>query len=363
MEPNPVEPPATAQGNAGEKGCAAEASNPPVRPARTWFPPPAVGTEDLAEQALVLAYQRFERYCDGLEPQLALSMQTMASQLSRRVPSLESLFLGSRGTPAFVMIAWIAESLLGSQPDPGLLGRVGEAMLSAYLAVRIQDDRIDGDALDPTWSYLEHALLGHSVRLQAGISGRAVEFLVEWERQARRFSEAATRDARMRFDPHETWSDPAALALQGEKFLPMAGPLSALLWHAEREHAVPALVEVVLHLGRGLQAANDFFNAEADLQDGRGSAWLTTLGVKPSRDGVTEYHGALRRAFADRQVEQYLHRIKYHYLSATLPLRFLGSARFAHHIQDRIRALDEACLTLVGRSLGVAAAVESHRAG
>lgn len=326
----------------------------PSIPRRLPWPVPrqdAVG-EELAAAALAWGLARFASYAETLDGVLGESLEEAALAIRERAPDPAALFLGTRGTPAFVMLAWVAESLEDAPMEREVVGAAAEAMLCAYLAVRLQDDRIDRGS-NPYWTFLEHALMARTGRLLAEVSGDPLPTLAQWERQVVAFSEVAAWDAAMRIDANTDWERPGAVARQGDKFLPMAGPLTALLWRAGRSDLLPPLLETIRRLGMGLQLANDLFNAQDDLHAGFHTPYLQLLGLEPGLDGPRELAQAIVRSMGDGSMRLYVARVTLAYRSALGPASELGGGRMAAHLVERGPAFEQAAMAHVALAMGM----------
>ncbi len=315
---------------------------------RSWGLRPGADADDPVAAALLdRAFARFLRFCEGYTPALLESWKGPADTITRRSFSARDLFLGPLGTPAFLMLVWLADYLSPDNCPPEALDNAAEAMLCAYFAVRCQDDRLDNDA-DPLLTYLEHLLIARTARLLVRCSGTEPGFLAEWEQQVADFAEASTLDARMRLDPGSTW-DEATVELQGRKFLPMAGPLSALCWRAGDPAAIAGICRTVEALGTGLQLANDLFNAPRDLENGIRSPFLSRLGLLPGFHGTRDLAQAVSQAMSDRSMDFYLAQVMFHYRQAAAEGKPFFGLPLEDHVEHRILALKEAAFRTMAR--------------
>ena len=306
-----------------------------------WRPrPPHQGDRELDGELLRSSFVGLHRFSDGLPPTLSECLEEVLEKMAERSPGPESLFLSDRGTPAYTMLAWLAESLGDRDLPADAVTAAADAMLLTYLSVRCQDDLVDEAWADPVWTYLAETLMAHAVQLEAQLSGDPTTFLEAWERQVLEFSEAGARDARWRATTDAVW-DADAIRLQGYKFLPMAGPLTALLIRAGRAQDVAALVETVTVLGVGLQLTNDLLWAAPDLENGLGSPFLARMGLVPGRDGPAEVRAAFREGMADERMARYFAMIVAAYRSSLQPLAHLSGDRLARHVDLRIVAITE----------------------
>lgn len=317
---------------------------PESRAPLSWAPGELPDEPDRAAVLLNAGFRRLAVTFGTLPPTLRDSLDEVLEGMAERSRGPERVLLSPLGTPAFPMLAWIEESLGPDSFTGREVERAAEAMVLTYLAVRCQDDLVDESWADPTWTYLADALSSRALRLLVDLCGDPGTFLNAWSRQVEDFSEAAALDARWRADPATVW-DVDAIHLQGRKFLPMAGPLTALLVRAGRADRISDLERTVTRLGIGLQLANDLFGAAGDLTDGLHSTCLGWLGLVPGRDDRSALDAALCRGLADERLQRFFAMIVASYRSSLEPLADLAGVRLATHVDARIEAVTEALLS------------------
>jgi len=309
-----------------------------------WAPGELGAGADRAAVLLRIGFHRLAATRGDLPPALGDSLDEVLERMAERSEGPERVLLSPLGTPAFPMLAWLEESLGPETIQARETEGAAEAMVLTYLAVRCQDDLVDESWADPTWTYLADTLSSRALRLLVDLSGDPRPFLDAWTRQVQAFSEAAAKDARWRADPATVW-DVDAIHLQGQKFLPMAGPLTALLVRAGGADRVPDLERTVTRMGIGVQLANDLFGAADDLDNGLHSTCLGWLGLVPGRDEPSAVDAALCRGLADERVQRLFAMIIASYRSALEPLGDLTGTRLADHVDARVEAATEALLS------------------
>jgi radical SAM protein with 4Fe4S-binding SPASM domain len=301
-----------------------------------------VRTREYAEALLKVSFDRFDRFSDTLPLPLGNLLDGVRTRWLGCTPGSEpvtSFFLGAGGTPAFQLLAWLAESI---DPAPqnwdGLVEAAGEGMLCLYFSVRCQDDRVD-EAANPKLTYLEGALTARAVQLLVGVAGDASAMLAEWESFTRKFGEAAHRDAELRSADHSIWDD-EAIALQGHKYLPMALPLAALLLGAGRSSALPAMYQTVERLGVGLQLTNDIYGVHRDLATRQGSPFLADLDLEPGRSAPYNLYPSIRRSLRNGKFQRTFELAADALRSGLEPLAGFSSPRLAQHVEQRVLELE-----------------------
>jgi radical SAM protein with 4Fe4S-binding SPASM domain len=316
------------------------------------------GRPDLAERLVQHALAAVQGFGTELPDPLGGMWAEVWSDWCRRIRPAEpeTMFLIPNGTPAFQLLAWVAEAVL-DHPDSPSARSAGEAMLAWYFALRIQDDIVDEGATGAL-SYLEQALTARALRCMAEAAGDADAMLGFHERLVRDFSSYALLDARQRADLDFAWSD-EAVSLQGRKYLPMAGPLGALLIRAGRSGQLDALVALVVRLATGLQLSNDLFGADKDLANGERSPWLAALGLRPGLHGEADLSPAVLRAGRSGALDRYAQHIASAFDEAP-GLLCLGSPRLSEHLECRRELLAEHVSSLRIRALTGARAFEAE---
>jgi radical SAM protein with 4Fe4S-binding SPASM domain len=299
---------------------------------------------EYAEALLRVSFDRFDRFSDTLPASLAGLLDGVRIRWIGGTPGdqpAKSFFLGAGGTPAFQLLAWLAESL---DPAPGhfaaLAEAAGEGMLCLYFAVRCQDDRVD-EAANPKLAYLEGALTARAIQLLVEVAGDAPAMLAEWEAFSRKFGDAAHRDASMRSADHAVWDD-EAIVLQGHKYLPMALPLVALLIAAGRTSDLSAIYQTVERLGVGLQLSNDIYGVERDLATRQGSPFLAALDLEPGRNAPHNLYPSIRRSLRNGTLHKTFELAADALRGGLEPLASLASPRLARHVEQRILELEAA---------------------
>jgi radical SAM protein with 4Fe4S-binding SPASM domain len=306
--------------------------------------PPAPGErsdDDLAQRLVCRALADMGRVGSALPGALRAGWQETWSRWQRQIhPALpEQHFLVPTGTPAFQLLAWVAESVL-DEPESPPTWLAGEAMLAWYFALRIQDDIVDEDA-PPVLSFLEQVLSAHALRVMVEVAGRAEPMVRIWERVVRDFATTAVEDARQRADGGFLWTE-EVLACQGRKYLPMAGPLAALLLNAGRDSEAEGVVAMVEELSTGLQLTNDLFGASKDLAGGERSPYLAALGLQPGLHGPDDLGPAVCRGVRSGAHQAFQERIESH-LRAAPELLPLSSPRLERHVSERLDQLRTVC--------------------
>jgi radical SAM protein with 4Fe4S-binding SPASM domain len=295
-----------------------------------------------AEALLRVSFDRFDRFSDTLPAPLAEMLRDVRSRWRGFTPSDDpnsSFFLGAGGTPAFQLVAWLAESIIPAPPNfDAKTQAAGEGMLCLYFSVRCQDDRVDEGA-NPKLAYLEGALTARALQLLVEVAGDAEAMLSEWEGFARKFGAAAHRDALLRSADHADWDD-EAIALQGHKYLPMAMPLVALLLAAGRANDLPAMYQTVERLGVGLQLSNDIYGVSRDLTTRQGSPLLADLDLEPGRNAPDNLYPSIRRSLRKGTFQRTFELAANALRSGLEPLAGLASPRLAEHVEERVHKLE-----------------------
>ncbi len=223
--------------------------------------------DDLASRLLAHARRRLDRHGEALPPPLDQLFRQVRDEWLGKIGAggAEELFLGPWGTPAYPLLAWIAEGCLDPADGPPARA-AAEGMLASYLALRCQDDVVDEDA-PAEWTYLGAALDAHAVARLVEAAGEPGPMLALWTRLTTEFSAYALHDARLQARPDARW-DEGELAQQGRKYLPMAAPPAALLLRGGRGDQVDRLVDAVVRMATGLQLTNDLRGVGRDLRAG-----------------------------------------------------------------------------------------------
>lgn len=216
----------------------------------------------------------------------------------------------------------------GEPLDGPFAQRLIDATLWLYLAVRFQDDLVDGDAPVDA-AYLQQVATARAMALLGAEAWRALPVLEE-------FAEAALADLELR-RRDRPWGD-GDLAAQGRKFLPMLAPIAALAPELEDEARA-----LILPLGAALQLVNDLAGAHRDLETGQWSGVLQEL----APTSAEELFPALRRARGRGQLEAWFAQITAWWNEALdacdrLPVSVLGehlALRAGHLRQTRVALL------------------------
>lgn len=301
----------------------------------------ALMSGDLAARLLAAALDRVEAHGrERLPEPLAGQWREVLERWRAKLPpgGVEAQFLGPWGTPAFPLLAWVAEAVLAEPgSEPSLLA--SEAMMAWYFALRVQDDIVDdGAPAERVW--LVQALEARALRLMVEAAGDFPAMLAEWERLTTDFAAAALADLRLRADPRAAWGE-AEVALQGRKFLPMAGPLQALLIRAGRTDALDAVRAGVERLSVGLQLTNDLAGAATDLDNGERSPFAAALGLVPGLHAAVDLEPAIRRGLRSGAYQAYVSRTEAALRSSLEPFALLPGARLIEHVEARVAALTE----------------------
>lgn len=304
-----------------------------------------------AEALLRVSFDRFDRFSATLPGPLAGMLRGVRTQWQGFTPGDQpnsSFFLGAGGTPAFQLLAWLAESIDSADsidsinPTPqdfeARTQAAGEAMLCLYFSVRCQDDRVDEGA-NPKLAYLEGALTARAVQLLVDVAGDAGAMLAEWEAFGRKFGAAAHRDAELRSADHAVWDD-EAIALQGHKYLPMAMPLVALLLAVGRANDLLAIYQTVERLGVGLQLSNDIYGVLRDLETRQGSPFLADLDLEPGRNAPNNLYPSIRRSLRNGNFQRTFELAADALRAGLEPLAALASPRLAQHVEQRVHELE-----------------------
>lgn len=294
---------------------------------------------DLATRLLHASLARFAAWSAALDPSLAALLGGVRDAWLQGAPLAARAaehFVGPRGSPGFVLLAWALESLAGPRQRDRWGAPAGEAMLCWYFAARAQDDRVDEGA-DRRLAYLEHALVARATHLLAEASGDAAHFLAVNAALVEDFSEASLRDHALRASPSAEWTDDA-FALQGRKYHPITACLAAVALRAGHPSLVAHLRARVERLGVGLQLTNDLFGAAHDLATGQRSPYLAALRVAvPSAPEALA--PAVRRALRRGDVAAFTARIARSFEEALTAHPALRSKRLARHLDARRAAL------------------------
>jgi radical SAM protein with 4Fe4S-binding SPASM domain len=263
----------------------------------------------------------------------------------------EELFLGPEGTPAFPLLAFVAESVL-PQPASEPLWLASEAMVHAYFGFRCQDDIVDEEAPRER-IYLGQHLVERSLRLMVEAAGDGTTMLREWECISRDFAASALADARLRTHHRGAWPE-VAVTYQRHKFLPMLGPLVALLIRANRRELIPQLRRGSEQLSLALQLANDWASARRDLETEQDSPYLRALGLRPGLHRQADLLPAVRRAIRLGAYQRYGREVDRAFDQVTALLPAFSSPRLARHLAERREAFNKRRETEMMRALATA---------
>jgi len=260
---------------------------------------------EVSRELLRGALEAIEAHAATLPPPLRRLWREVRDEWTANIApaTAEDLFAGPTGTPAFPLLVWVARGALGDPLAPPMR-QAAEATLAWYFALRCQDDVVDGDAT-PERLFLESSLTAHAVRLLTEAAGDARAMLAVWQDLTDRFAAFAATDAGDRADADTRWGDDR-IARQGEKYLPMAGAPAALLIRAGDGEQIPALVEGVSLLSRGLQLTNDLHGARRDLAAGLHSPYLDALGLRSGLHGPEDEAPGIRRASSTGRYDAYI---------------------------------------------------------
>lgn len=249
------------------------------------------------------AQQALQSWMQELPEGLRGPLQERYAELEARLRAqggLASLFLGPEGSPAFVLLDWVAH---GVGSPPAQLQGASTAMLAMYFSLRIQDDLVD-EARPRSEAYLQQVVTGWAASL-LGEHPRAAQ---DWQRVMGGFAAAALAD--------QTWRSHAlpwteqAMSVQGGKYLPVALPLIWLLRMQGRHEQVPAMEALVAHLGLPLQLTNDLLGAARDLREGQRSSYLAVLELDPREHSAADLEPAERRCWQSGSLRPFMERIR-----------------------------------------------------
>ncbi|MFT5683668.1 MAG: radical SAM protein with 4Fe4S-binding SPASM domain [Myxococcota bacterium] len=271
----------------------------------------------------------------GFPPALAGLWQSVVADWRTRLPdgAPGELFCAPTGTPALSLLLAISEERTTSAQRLG----AAEAMLASYFAVRCQDDVIDAGA-PVTRLYLQQALSDHALSCLVRLVPDPAAMVSAWAVLSRDFADAALTDARLRADFSADWSD-EAVAMLGRKYLPMVGPLHALMLADGRLEQVDALRAGIETLAVGLQLTNDLLGERTDLAEGVRSPWLAAIGISPLSHTTDDLTPGLRRALQSGALGRYFARIRSALDAAEELLVPLCSPRLSDHLDTRRKAL------------------------
>jgi radical SAM protein with 4Fe4S-binding SPASM domain len=295
--------------------------------------------DDWAKGLLRQALERFETFGSALdEPSRALWLDAYEGWLAKIGPGgPETHFFGPRTTPAFQLLAWIAESLWEQPKRQPAVISAAEAMVALYMAVRVQDDVIDeGDA--PELIFLEHLLTARALTLLVEAAGEPLSILDQWGQVTRDFANAALIDLRLRQNPDAVWTEDH-IDLQGLKYLPMYLPLAALMIRGGQSDALDDLRLMIERLAVGLQLGNDLFGAPHDLDTEQRSPYLAALKLVPGLHRRADLAPALARGLRSGAYLRYMDRIELAFDEAQALAPRLPSDRLVCHLRERRDAL------------------------
>jgi radical SAM protein with 4Fe4S-binding SPASM domain len=295
---------------------------------------------DLAQQCLSRAKSALNTYTQEFPDFLSQTWKNIHNEWLKKIHKKgpEELFLGPEGTPAFPLLAFVAESVL--QPPAGEpLWLASEAMLHAYFGFRCQDDIVDEKAPRER-IYLGQHLVERSLRLMVAAAGDGTAMLQEWESISRDFAASAQADAQLRTHHRGAWSE-GAVTYQRHKFLPMLGPLVALLIRANRKELIPQLRRGSEQLSLALQLANDWASARRDLDTEQDSPYLNALGLRPGLHRQADLLPAVRRAIRLGSYQRYGHDVDRAFDQVAALLPAFSSPRLAQHLAERREAFKE----------------------
>lgn len=257
---------------------------------------------------------------------------------------IAALFAGPVGTPAFQLLAWIAESLFEEPLSPHSL-MAGEAMMILYFAVRCQDDIADDDAARDL-VFLQQVLMGEAIRLLIKCSGKPEQMLDLWSSVMTEFASEGLKDLKLRGVSELEWTE-EQIASQGKKYLPMVMPLAALMLRAERSEEIFSLIRSLETLSTGLQLTNDLLGAEHDLKNGERTPYLAALNICVDSHSVEDIPPAIRKGIRSGSFKNYFDLIKkYLGTGGDKAVGLLPGNRLKKYLHLRMEALEKIQLNL-----------------
>lgn len=225
---------------------------------------------------LTEAFEGHQRFVASLPHPLDERLDRVSRRIARSHggSSFETAISAPTATP-FLALLEAYRSDLGIDGSDARLPAIGEATLSLYVCVRIEDDLVDEPELfDRGYVFLAQAFSGRSLIAFAEALGSDAAFFAFQGRVMAEFAAVAAWEIDVL---HKGLASPAEERRIGEKILPMAVPLGALAFAAGRPEQAGPIRELVVALGAGLQVMNDLLNLEDDHAGGRLSPLLMRL--------------------------------------------------------------------------------------
>ena len=181
--------------------------------------------------------------------------------------------------PSIPLLWWTAET--ADFQDTEVLEDLSYGALAGYFAIRIQDDVLDGHSPTPPL-LLANILWEEYHRVLRKHLGTSHVFWTLWEDWYQRFCSTTLWEIRMHRGVRRPFTS-TDLDRLGEKFLPAAGPATAVAFLADRPELVRWIPEIVMQLGCGLQLINDHRGIEHDFATGNYTAVLTDIFIDTPR--------------------------------------------------------------------------------
>lgn len=213
---------------------------------------------------------RLDRRLKGDAPTLARHVAAWTRSLAGGA-SPERYFTEPSAFPLLLLPWWLEESVT-AEHDPAFGRDLVYSSVTGYLAVRLVDDLMDGDAT------FERPMTAAIIVLQTEFRSAVAPafpaghpFWDDLERWSVQSAELAARDAELRRIDRSTFELISARKTIGAKI-----PLSAMASRYGRRDALPSWLEFVDIFGRWHQMANDTRDWARDLAAGRPSYFLTT---------------------------------------------------------------------------------------
>lgn len=225
------------------------------------------------------ALARLQPLLRGADDPLSVRLSRIGARMAHMngADSISHALCAAVATPSIALLEALRADYGIAAKDPRLVP-LGEAALTLYLQMRVQDDMVDEpDMLDVGYVYVGTVLAERSQRAFGESLGVDQRFPAFRERTLTAFARTATWELDVVRPGLAGGTDPVALL--GRKFLPVAVPLGAMALLADRPQHLDALTEFVTSLGTGLQIVNDILNVGEDHAARRTTPVLDMLGA------------------------------------------------------------------------------------